>query len=73
MTPKEKAEELVKKMYAVRSGSVSMITLHFAKQCALIAVDEILKDREEIDGMRVINDPYWSKVKQEINSYGESN
>jgi len=73
MTPKEKAEELVKKMYAVRSGSVSMITLHFAKECALIAVDEILKDREEIDGMRVINDPYWSKVKQEINSYGESN
>ena len=66
MTPKEKADELVKKMYAVRSGSVSMITLHFSKQCALIAVDEILKDREEIDGMRVINDPYWSKVKQEI-------
>jgi len=66
MTPKEKADELVKKMYEVRSGSVSMITLHFAKQCALIAVDEILKDREEIDGMRVINDPYWSKVKEEI-------
>ncbi len=73
MTPKEKADELVKKMYAVRSGSVSMITLHFAKQCALIAVNEILKDREEIDGMRVINDPYWSKVKQEINNYGKSN
>jgi hypothetical protein len=73
MTPKEKADELVKKMYAVRFGSVSMITLHFAKQCALIAVDEILKDREEIDGMRVINDPYWSKVKQEINNYGKSN
>ena len=66
MTPKEKAEELVKKMYAVRSGSVSMITLHFAKQCALVAVNEILKDREEIDGMRVINDPYWVEVKQEI-------
>jgi len=73
MTPKEKADELVKKMYAVRSGSVSMITLHFAKQCALVAVNEILKDREEIDGMRVINDPYWSKVKQEINDYGKSN
>jgi hypothetical protein len=66
MTPKEKADELVKKMYEVRSGSVSMITLHFAKQCALVAVNEILKDREEIDGMRVINDPYWSKVKEEI-------
>ena len=33
---------------------------------ALIAVEEILKDKEEIDGMRIINDPYWLEVKQEI-------
>ncbi len=37
-----------------------------AKKCALIIVDEILKDREIIDGMRVINDSYWLQVKQEI-------
>jgi hypothetical protein len=42
MTPKEKAEELVKKMYSVHSNSASDITLHFAKECALIAVDEMI-------------------------------
>ena len=42
-------------------------------KCALIAVNLILKDREEMDGMRVINDPYWLEVKQEIeSSYSES-
>jgi predicted alpha-1,6-mannanase (GH76 family) len=68
MTPKEKAIDLFVKYYErlpndtySNEGAKSE-----AKECALIAVDEILKDREEIDGMRVINDPYWSKVKEEI-------
>jgi len=61
MTPKEKAVELVNKYLQVYDGRVS-----FAKHCALIAVDEILADRMEMDGMRVINDPYWLEVKQEI-------
>jgi hypothetical protein len=68
MTPKERADELVKKMYAVRSGSVSMITLHFAKQCALIAVDEILNTIEyssQADELSKIS--YWEEVKNEIN------
>ena len=70
MTPKEKADELVKKMYEVRSGSVSMITLHFAKQCALIAVNEML---EELDHLAFDDFDYgtskmmyWQEVKQEI-------
>lgn len=42
------------------------ITQNKAKQCALIAVNEILEDRVEIDGMRVINDLYWLEVKKEI-------
>ena len=63
MTPEEKAKELVYKFDDTMEFSTPQ---RFAKKCALIAVDEILKDREEIDGMRVINDPYWSKVKQEI-------
>lgn len=37
-----------------------------AKSCALIAVEELLKDTEEIDGMRVINNPYWMEVRNEI-------
>jgi hypothetical protein len=32
----------------------------------LIAVNLILKDREVMDGMRVINDPYWLEVKNEL-------
>jgi len=67
MTPKEKAKELVSKYFdTIMSFLTDNMKKMNAKQCALIAVDEILKDREEIDGMRVINDPYWSKVKQEI-------
>lgn len=67
MTPKEKAEDLVDKY---RDTIISFLSDNMkdmnAKRCALIAVDEILKDREVIDGMRVINDPYWLEVKQEI-------
>ena len=63
MTPEEKAIELLDKM----SMPENIYQGHeLAKQCAIIAVDEILKDKEIIDGMRVINDPYWQEVKQEI-------
>jgi hypothetical protein len=67
MTPKEKAEELLRKYYTfgINKEGQTLSWLE-AKQCALICVDEILKDREEIDGMRVINDPYWLEVKKEI-------
>jgi malonyl CoA-acyl carrier protein transacylase len=74
MIAKDKAEELVKKMYAVHSNSASDITLHFAKECALVAVDEILEltkrntynpfDWNEITGVRY--DKFWQEVKQEI-------
>ena len=62
MTPREKASQLIVD-YQIKCKSLNY---NEAKQCALIAVDEILKDREEIDGMRIINDPYWMEVKQEI-------
>lgn len=67
MTPKEKAEELTRKYYTwgINKQGQTLSWLE-SKQCAIIAVDEILKDREEIDGMRIINDPYWLEVKQEI-------
>lgn len=68
MTPKEKAQELVNK-FAPYVDTFHKGILENAKQCALIAVNEILEDREEIDGMRVINDPYWLEVKKEIESF----
>jgi hypothetical protein len=38
ISPKEKADELVKEMYKVHSNSASLVTLYFAKQSALIAI-----------------------------------
>jgi hypothetical protein len=71
MTPKEKAEELILKFKEVPMGYgfnevMWSIPSDVARLLALRCVDEILKDKEIIDGMRVINDQYWSEVKQEI-------
>jgi hypothetical protein len=63
MSPKEKSEELIHKMYVVHSNSVSEITLYFAKQCALITIDEMLKVGYYSDDK--IYD-YLHAVKQEI-------
>jgi hypothetical protein len=64
MTPKDKAEELFEAYLNVGMGN------GWAKQCALIAVDEIIKANptaEFISANRSYdNVPYWMKVKQEI-------
>lgn len=62
MTPNEKAKELVDKMYFVDDpmGNYPMC-FGTAKQCALIAVDEILYE------VATENDcKWWQEVKQEI-------
>lgn len=43
MTPKEKARELVNRMYAVQDPEVKG-SMYDAIDCALIAVDEIIKN-----------------------------
>lgn len=61
MTPKEKAKELVDKFRISKA-----ITESYAKQCALILVDEILNiewDEFEMSGDEVM---YWEEVKKEI-------
>jgi hypothetical protein len=77
MTPKEKAGELLNKIYGetpVRS-IISEIEQdrQYAKQCALIAVDEIIKANptgeygDPFIGNKVYdNKSYWREVKQEI-------
>ena len=71
MTPKEKAKELFDKFYN-KLKDTKAIFLEYksdknsAKQCALIAVDEILKiewDEFEMSGDKIM---YWKQVKQEI-------
>jgi hypothetical protein len=74
MTPKEKANELVDKFYQRFPLKMNVITTRGdlsweydnwdeAKQCALIAVDEILGQFRwrPSDGLS-----YWTEVKQEI-------
>lgn len=67
MTPKEKAEELVLKFKELPQEGTLMfyVTFEISKQCALIAVDEILNNNK-ILFEDVLNDQYWQEVKQEI-------
>jgi predicted proteasome-type protease len=58
MTPKEKAKELVDRFWYSLS-----ITLEQAKQCALIAVDEILKLHKKV-ALETLK--FYQQVKQEI-------
>lgn len=78
MTPKEKASELVAKYRRILP--INQTTMFDAKNCALIAVNEIISSRED-DG--AFNDTmsytgseyytphpmyltYWKKVKKQI-------
>ena len=66
MTPKEKAQELFDKMLFCYQGNIDKYT---SKQCALIAVDEILLSQFQFDIMSIYGTPfnhYWQEVKQEI-------
>ena len=62
MAPKEKAEELVERMYQVHSSSASDITWYFAKQCALVAVKFAKENPLNTDGYN----KYLDELKQEI-------
>ena len=59
MKPKEKAVELLDKM-TMEIGKFN------AKQCALIAVEEIIKNDKENYGINGFVFEYWQEVKQEI-------
>jgi hypothetical protein len=63
MTPKEKAEEITLLYYNL--GKHLYVPISFAKQCALIAVDELIYETQfEVPNIR---QRYWIDVKQEIN------
>jgi len=67
MTPKEKAQELVLKFKELPQEGTMMCYLAFeiSKQCALIAVDEILKVASFYNDSQA-EVTYWQEVKQEI-------
>ena len=66
MTPKEKAEQLVDLYYPLFTNSMAMLD---AKQCALIAVDEIINSNPHSNPLNTYGFStmaYWKEVKQEI-------
>jgi hypothetical protein len=69
MTPKEKAKELIHKFYPNVQWKLGQEDcLKRAKNCALIAVDEILTYQEQLlQNYKVkLENSYWYKVQQEI-------
>jgi hypothetical protein len=73
MTPKEKAFELAHKfrLLEIRTSenSYMMISMADAKQCALIAVEEILDLKHIVTLRRNMHEmelEYWDEVKREI-------
>ena len=77
MTPKDKALELYNKYEQLGRDFTRGVSMkEFAKQCALIAVDEIIEATNmyqyginnalEHIPAKIVKHPYWQEVKQEI-------
>lgn len=69
MIPKDKAQELVSSFMSIKNiklSDYSVIYLPTAKQCALIAVNEIINSRKQILVQSIKFYEYWKEVKQEI-------
>jgi hypothetical protein len=78
MTPKEKAEELVSDFYRINCKLIKVkngydmgdrynLVMPISKQCALIAVDEMINYLLDSDWALINNKAkYWQEVKQEI-------
>lgn len=61
MTPTEKANNLIEKYYQINK----IFDFDYAKECALIAVEEILDFITKYDN-HIKDYTYWQEVKQEI-------
>lgn len=81
MTPKQKSRELVDKYFLEVTGAdrysmnLDSMNLYIAKQCALIAVDEIMESNSDFAYNTTIwagnkeyadSEIYWQQVKTEI-------
>ena len=67
MTPKEKAYELLEKMSYNDFDEHHNCSHYVAKNCALIAVDEIIDSHYKLlSGVNTTIYKYWQEVKSEI-------
>jgi hypothetical protein len=62
MTPKEKAEDLLLKYSILKDGHNDLV-----KQCALIAIDEIINSVDDEHVSDIFNE-YWEEVTHEISN-----
>jgi hypothetical protein len=63
MTPKEKAREIFDKYWLFFVEDTDAMGIHkLTKQCAIIAVDEVMKH------ISISNRDFWQQVKHEINN-----
>jgi hypothetical protein len=71
MAPEEKANELVLRYLRIDNNTIQWFNLYIAKQCALIAVDELIKSHYLLTTTHDIKPSmrcksYWKQVKHEI-------
>jgi hypothetical protein len=67
MDAKEKAQEIFDKMkFHIKWNAQPSTVNGVAKQCALVAVDEILKTNVDTSIYGTSFTEYWQEVKQEI-------
>jgi hypothetical protein len=62
MTPKEKAKELIQKMYDAQTPSRYVVQVYDAKQCALIAADTALSEFSSDSLNGIAKRDYWEHV-----------
>lgn len=78
MRPKEKAEKLVSDFYTINCKLIKVKfsydrgdrynkVMPIAKESALIAVDEIIKELDRLLDFYWLDLTYWKDVKKEIN------
>lgn len=66
MTPQETARELINKFRRITDEKgLRAIKLEYAKQCALITVDELIEEAHFTDDY-YDRQEYWEEVKKEI-------
>ena len=70
MTAKEKADELFSKFRHLCTDHTPTLGVGAARQCALIAVDEIIKAHIHNEGVRHLK--WWEEVKREIEKVARS-
>jgi hypothetical protein len=70
MTPKEKAKDLFNKFIEFSQDwdevDGYIVNKYNAKQCALIAVNELIEQEQKYNNGSFYPSNYWSEVKQEI-------